>query len=413
MWRVKTMGRRYPHVWGLTALVLALVAQPIHASPTSSGLEDKAGLNPTVMARLDSAIEAAIAAGATPGAALAVVRHGQVVRLRGYGRTDWDPTSPPVTDSTLYDLASLTKVVGTTTAAMILVRQGRLALDRPIWHYLSWWPRTGRQGRITVRQLLRHTSGLPAGMEIWKGRGSRTARLHRLAHARVRYPPGTTRVYSDVGMILLGAVIEQVAGARLDEFLAREVFGPLAMTDTRFNPLHPRAGSPIHLARIAPTELDPRRGLVHGTVHDLNAAVLGGVAGHAGLFSSVRDLARFGEAVLDGIEGRPSLLAERISFTTMLKRGPRTGMPLGWDIPEGPHSAAGSYFPISSIGHTGFTGTSIWIDPEHDLFVVLLTNRIDPSAANQKHQELRQEVHDLVQLSIEDQIVGKRVDAQQ
>lgn len=369
-----------------------------------------AGFNSTKLARVDSVIRHAIAEGASPGAALVVGRHGKLVRLRGYGRTDWDPFAPHVTDSTLYDLASLTKAMGTATVAAQLVREGRLRLDTPIHRYLDAWPARGLHGLITVRHLLAHTSGLPAGHDIWTGTHTRNERVAQLAKLRVHTRPGRTRNYSDVGMILLGAIIEDVVGARLDAVLQTRLFGPLGMADTRFNPLrYDSHRGAFSLTSIAPTEVDTyvRRSLVHGVVHDLNAWALDGVAGHAGLFSSARDMATYGQMILDATRGAETPIFERGAFASWIRQR-SFGRPLGWDVPTGPTSSAGRYFSRASIGHTGFTGTSLWIDPERDLFVVLLTNRLNPSARNQKHVQLRRDVHDLVQLAIADATVTSR-----
>jgi CubicO group peptidase (beta-lactamase class C family) len=361
-----------------------------------------AGFSSAALARVDSAIAGAIRNGASPGAALAVGRGGMMVRLRGYGRTDWLTGAPLVTDSTIFDLASLTKPVGTATAAMLLMHEGLLDANLPIHSYLRNWPKTGPHARITVRHLLNHNSGLPAGLNLFTGVGTRQDRIERIATARLQSTPGTTRVYSDVGMILLASIVEELAGTRLDWFLEQRVFSPLAMHDTRFNPLSEVWDSPFERARIAPTELDMtvRRRHLHGEVHDRNAAALDGVAGHAGLFSSARDLSLFAQAILDATRGQPTQFAADGGFARLLSRDPAVNRPLGWDTPNGARSPAGDYFSATSFGHTGFTGTSIWIDPDQDLFVVLLTSRLNPSATNQKHLALRREVHDLVHLAL-------------
>jgi CubicO group peptidase (beta-lactamase class C family) len=369
------------------------------------------GLDPFRLALVDSVIERALADGASPGAALVVGRHGRLVRLRGYGRVDWSPFSPHVTDSTLYDLASLTKAMATATVAAQLVREGRLALDAPIHGYLRAWPGWGQYGRITARHLLGHTSGLPPGADLWPGARTRDERIASLARLPVRHEPGTHRQYSDVGMILLAAVLEAVTGSRLDDLLQVRVLEPLAMNDTRFNPLMPRPGSGgFTLAQIAPTELDlrVRRALVHGVVHDLNAWALDGVAGHAGLFSSARDMAAFGQVLLDAAHGLETPVFGEGEFAEWLEHERAFDRPLGWDVPTGPNSSAGQYFTSASFGHTGFTGTSLWVDPVRDVFVVLLTNRLNPSARNQGHVQLRRDVHDLVQLAIADMLVVRR-----
>jgi serine-type D-Ala-D-Ala carboxypeptidase len=372
---------------------------------------ESVGLDPARLALVDSAIGRALHEGAAPGAALVVGRHGRLVRLRGYGRLDWAPFAPFVTDSTLFDLASLTKAMGSATVAAQLVREGRLDLDLPIHDYLRSWPGWGMYGLITARHLLAHTSGLPPGTDLWPGARSRDERIASLARLPVRHRPGTYRQYSDVGMILLGAVLEAVTGSRLDDLLQGRVFEPLAMHDTRFNPLLPRTDrGPFTLAQIAPTELDlrVRRTLVHGVVHDLNAWALDGVAGHAGLFSSARDMAAFGQALLDAAHGLETAVFQEGEFAAWLAAERAFGRPLGWDVPTGPNSSAGQYFTAASFGHTGFTGTSIWVDPERDIFVVLLTNRLNPSARNQRHVQLRRDVHDLVQLAIADMVVVRR-----
>ena len=416
------------------------------------------GFSSARLARLDATIEAAIRNGATPGAALAIGRHGSIVRLRGYGRLTYASDAPAVSDSTIFDLASLTKVVGTTTAIMTLVQQGRLDLDIPIHQYLSLWPSEGGHARITLRHLLTHTSGLPAGADLWTTAG-REAKISRIGRMRLAAPPGTRTMYSDLGMIVSGAVVESVTGERLDDFLERTVFAPLRLRETLFNPAKHMvpdqtrlsSATPIVLAvhrrslffepfalltqwtqhapvrvfarvdesnqtrwldrsLIAPTEYDRDRGAaLRGVVHDRNAASLGGVAGHAGLFSSARDLAVFAQLMLDAARHQvdpPFATAPTVDL--FLARSGRSRRALGWDMPTG-RSSAGEYFAASSFGHTGFTGTSIWIDPERDLYVVLLTNRVYPTAKNDKHLALRRAVHDEVQLAIDDEPVVTRV----
>jgi CubicO group peptidase (beta-lactamase class C family) len=400
----------------------AASARLLHAAVSGAGLEtalpasgevppESVGLDPARLALVDSAILRAVEDSAAPGVALAIGRYGRLVRLRGYGRIDWHPLSPAVTDSTLFDLASLTKAMGTATVAMQLVREARLDLDMPISRYLPSWPGWGMYGQITCRHLLAHTSGLPPGTNLRPRGRNREERIASLAQLKVRYRPGTHRQYSDVGMILLGAVLERVTGSRLDDLVHVRVLAPLAMGDTRFNPLAPLADrSSFTLARIAATEQDSRvrHTLVHGVVHDLNAWALDGVAGHAGMFSSARDMAVFAQALLDAAQGYDTPIFPAGSFLAWTQRERAFGRPLGWDVPTGESSAAGEYFSSASIGHTGFTGTSIWVDPERDLFVVLLTNRLNPSARNRRHIQLRRDVHDLVQLAIADMVVARR-----
>ncbi|HET9984179.1 MAG TPA: serine hydrolase domain-containing protein [Longimicrobiales bacterium] len=376
------MPRAFPA--SIALLALGLLAGPASAEPHKGS--DR-------FARVDSIIEAAIRDGATPGAALAIGRRGAPPLMRAYGRIDWDPESARVTDSTLYDLASLTKVVGTTTAAMMLVQQRRLKLDAPVWRYLSQWPRKGAKGRITIRQLLLHKSGLAEGAELWWIPGSRAERLRWIASRPLASKPGTRTLYSDLGMIVLGSVIERITHTRLDGFLDARVFQPLGMRDTKFNPLNPRNGSPFDLARIAPTELDTsiRNKHLQGEVQDLTAAALGGVAGHAGLFSSIRDLSRFAQVILTGASGKDTKILRASTIERFLAARPGTDRTLGWEL-------AGDDRPFSkvAVGHTGYTGTSIWIDPRRGYYVVLLTNRVDPTAANRKHLALRKAVNEAV-----------------
>jgi CubicO group peptidase (beta-lactamase class C family) len=429
---------------GARILALAVTAAAVFSQPVAAeglrkneGSESEAGFNSEGLARVDSMIEAAIRGEATPGAALAIGRHGELVRMRGYGRLSWDPNDAAVNDSTLYDIASLTKVVGTTSAIMVLVERGELDLDAPIYHYLAAWPTEGDHGRITLRHLLNHTSGLPAGADLWTTAGH-AEKIARIARMRLMNAPGLVTTYSDLGMIVVAEIIEVVTNEPLDEFLYREVFEPLGMSDTRFNPRQflpqslPRATplislpalsaffepfqliaawtpalpsreSQVDVSRIAPTE----RGVPRGFVHDRNAAAFDGVTGHAGLFSSLRDLAIFASSMLQALHGEdlPFVSAETVKmFMTPSGDAERA---LGWDVARG-RSSSGDYFSESAVGHTGFTGTSIWIDPKRDVFVVLLTNRLHPSAANQKHVALRRAVHDAVQLAINDQIVTAR-----
>jgi CubicO group peptidase (beta-lactamase class C family) len=444
------------------ALVLVMMAGPAITAPVLAGgtrgetRPELVGFASERLARLDSTIEEAIRNGAAPGAALAIGRRGELVRLRGYGRLTYASNAPVVTDSTLFDLASLTKVVGTTTAIMKLVDQGRLDLDLPIVQYLRSWPSQGPNSGITLRHLLTHTSGLPAGADLWTTSG-REAKISRIARMRPVSEPGVRTVYSDLGMIVSAAVVESVTGERIDDYLQREVFEPLLLRETIYNPsdrmlMNPGTLAPIivsavarsmffsplsiladwseaegapaplferthvdgrlfDLTQIAPTEFSQSRGApLQGVVHDRNAASFDGVAGHAGLFSSARDLAVFAQVMLNAAaHDMDSKIARAATIDLFVSRSPGTLRALGWDLAAG-RSSAGSYFPATSFGHTGFTGTSIWIDPEHDIFVVLLTNRVFPTASNQKHIALRRAVHDAVELAVADEVVEARGD---
>ena len=354
----------------------------------------EAGFSERLMPSLDSIVEAAIADRASPGAAIALGRNGRVVASRGYGRTDWAQGAPAVTDSTLYDLASLTKVVATTTAAMILEEEGRLDLDRAVAHYLPAFNAPDKAS-ITPRMLLAHNSGMRSYHVLYREAKGRDEYLKAINARPLAHPPGTHTEYIDWNLILLQLVVERVTGEPLDEFLHKRVFGPLAMRETRFNP-------PESLrARVAPTEVQAfRGGQVWGVVHDENAWSLGGVAGHAGLFSSARDLAVFATMMLNGGEygGVRILRPETIARWTR-RQAAGSSRALGWDTPYR-GSSAGRFFSASSFGHTGFTGTSIWMDPESRVFVVLLTNRINPTRDNPKLGPLRRALADAVRRSV-------------
>ncbi|MEN8376846.1 MAG: glycoside hydrolase family 3 N-terminal domain-containing protein, partial [Gemmatimonadota bacterium] len=364
---------------------------------------EEVGLAADGLAAVDSTVEAWIARGAAPGAALAVGRRGRLVRLRGYGHLDWAPGAPAVDDSTIWDLASLTKTLATTTAVMMLADAGDVELDAPLRRYLSEWPAAGPLAPVSLRNLLRHDSGLPAFERLWLTPGASERPVRAIAALDPAYERGERTVYSDLGPILVGKVIERVSGLGLDEFVRRYVIGPLSLRETGFSP--EQTAFPCQcLQRVAPTEVDRAggRGHVRGSVHDPNAFALGGVAGHAGLFSSARDLAVLAQFVMDRgrFAGRELVRSSTVE-TFVRTQGPGTTRALGWDTPS-ERSSAGDLFSERSFGHTGFTGTSLWFDPDQDLFVVLLTNRINPSAANRMIFDLRRDVHDAVQRAIVD-----------
>jgi len=381
------------------------------------------GMDPGAVEALDSLILGALAEGASPGAALAVGRHGKLVRLRGYGRLDWGPHAPPATPESIWDLASVTKVSAATTAAMVLAESGRLDLDAPVVTYLPWWGAGDpRKGSVTARQLLLHRAGLPPFRPFYAQMEGREAFKEAIGNLPLDYAPGDSTVYSDIGLMTVAFMVEELTGTELDAFLRDRVWGPLGMRDTDFRP------DPALLPLIAPTEVDTvfRFTHVHGAVHDENAYAMGGVAGHAGLFSSARDLAVLAQTLLDGGAAaactgeagsgvpcsapRPGPV--RIAAPTSVELFTRrhdgaSSRALGWDTPA-PGASAGDYLSARAFGHTGFTGTSIWVDPELDLFVVLLTSRTNPTRANTRHIPLRRAVHDAAARAITDFPVGAR-----
>ncbi len=345
---------------------------------------------------LDSIMTAGISGGAAPGGSLAVGRYGKVVHMKGYGRLDTAQTSSAVDENTIYDLASLTKVIATTTASMILEEQGLLDLDKTVASYLPGFNAPDK-ATITVRMIVTHRGGLEAFAPLFKTFKGREQYLEQINARPLKSTPGTETVYSDWDMILQQLIIERITGEPLDRYVDEHVFKPLGMMSTMFRP------DASLLGRIAPTEIDTARGgLMHGRVHDENADAMGGVAGHAGLFSTARDLSIFAQMLLNGgsYNGTRIVKPETLArWTAPQSRG--SSRALGWDTPS-KGSSSGSYFSPRSFGHTGFTGTSIWIDPERGLYVILLTNRVDPTRDNNKHVPLRRAVADAAQKSIID-----------
>ncbi|OFV91236.1 MAG: hypothetical protein A3H28_13360 [Acidobacteria bacterium RIFCSPLOWO2_02_FULL_61_28] len=372
-------------------------------------------LNPERFEQARAVLRTAVEQRAFPGAVLAVGHQGKLAVLP-LGRLTYADDASAVAPDTIYDLASLTKVVATTTAAMILVERGLLPLDRPVAFYLPDFiepydtaadPLWAARGEVTVRHLLAHTSGLPAYEQFFLRAREKSHVIEEALALPLEEAPGRKTLYSDVGFILLGEIIERASKQSLDVFCEKEIFAPLGMKDTRFNPPQPV------WERIAPTEQDNefRKRLVRGEVHDENAWVMGGVAGHAGLFGTAGDLASFCRMMLAGGKAPSEDAAQIVQPATIAEftrawppvRSFGVGRPaaessprgLGWDKPSEP-SSCGRHFSAASYGHLGFTGTSLWIDPEKDWFVILLTNRVHPSRTNEAIRQVRPAVHDAV-----------------
>jgi CubicO group peptidase (beta-lactamase class C family) len=304
--------------------------------------------------------------------------------------------------STLFDLASLTKVIGTTAAVMALVDEGRIRLDAPVYRYLPQF-RGGGRGDVTVWNLMTHTGGLPAGDDLYGQSADPDAALQLVYRTDLVYPPGTKMVYSDFGMILMAELVRRRTGEPVDRFVARRVFVPLGMQSTMYRP------PLVWWDRTVPSALRSERPyVIREVVHDGNAFRLGGVAGHAGLFSTARDLAVYAQTLLNlGAYGDRRIWSARTvrQFTTrQLKVETRA---LGWDTPA-KRSSAGDWFSSRSFGHTGFTGTSIWIDPDRDLFVILLTNRVYDGGTEGQILALRSAVSDAAVRAITDMTVTPR-----
>ena len=344
-------------------------------------------------------LDQAVATGAFPGGVVAV-GYGDNVAVHPFGRFTYENNSPAVNAETMYDLASLTKVVATTTAIMLLEEDHRIDINSPVARYLPEWmnaaakdPNPAWRAKVTVRNLLLHDSGLPAHKKFYEEVDGKEKVIARVIAEPLVSEPGTKVEYSDLGFMLLGEIIERLTGQDLDAFAKDEIFEPLGMAHTMFEP-------PKSLRKLIPPEeknAEGREGLIQGEVHDGNAFAMDGVSGHAGLFSTAGDLAIFAQMMLNGGIYAQHRLLERSTideFTARVQIG-SSARAIGWDVPVEP-SSSGEYFSSHSFGHTGFTGTSIWIDPEKELFVILLTNRVYPTAENIKIRQVRPILHDAV-----------------
>jgi len=374
--------------------------------PTGDGLPAKApsavGMSAARLANIDRVIERGIRAGGYPGAAVVVGRKGAAVWEKGFGRLGWaGDAGSVVPERTIYDLASLTKVVGTTTAVMILFDEGKLHLDDRVVQYIPEFG-GGAKDNVTIRMLLEHRSGLPAGRDLWRMASTPEEARAAVISTPLFAPPGQYVEYSDLGADMLGFVVEAVSGEKLDQFLQTRVFGPLGMSDTRFRPDGSLRG------RIAPTELNPPRGYpLRGEVHDENAYALGGVAGHAGLFSTASDLAVFAQMLLNGGSYNGTRIVADSTVKLFTRRAASTRA-MGWDTCGGKGSC-GTYLSPTAYGHTGFTGTSLWIDPEREMFVVLLTNRVHDARARRPAKvisDVRADLADAAALAVTDSDQG-------
>jgi CubicO group peptidase (beta-lactamase class C family) len=393
----------------LAIITLAACASGAAQGTPSSGAASAAATpaarpTPDVRTALRDTLQAILDRGvvdsAFPGAIAVIGNHDGPIVTVAAGHLDWAP-SPVPDERTLWDLASLTKVVGMTSAMMQLVEQGKVDLDAPVQRYLPEWQGPNKD-KVTVRDLITHRSGLPAFKTYYKLNLSPDSTLKLFMNTPLDTLPGVRMVYSDIGAILLGKIVERVSGQTLDKYLAEHVFRPLGMFDTQYRP------DSSLLPRIAPTERDPWRGrLVHGEVHDENAYALGGVSGHAGLFSTAHDLSRLAEAYLNGgeIEGVRFAKASTIRQFTTVEDSTFSSRALGWDTPSD-RSSAGHFIRRPAFGHTGFTGTSLWIAPQHDLYVLLLTNRVNPTREHNGIGRVRVQVADAAMRALHPDVVA-------
>ncbi|HET9402503.1 MAG TPA: serine hydrolase, partial [Candidatus Acidoferrales bacterium] len=388
------------------------VSIPDAKPPLKIGAGIKIAANPMTLAAIDSAesaklsrayalLDGGVADGAFPGGVIAVGHNGTFAS-HAFGRLTYDTKSAKVMADTVYDAASLTKPVVTTTLAAQFVEAGRMQLDAPISVLLPEWLTAAKdkssaqidwRKRVTLRNLLTHTSGLPGHVDYFANSKSEHDIVERAITEPLMYEPGTKSEYSDLDFMLLGEMIERLTGRTLDSLAAEKIFAPIGMRDTSFNP------SAKMKSRIAPTENDTafRKEQVRGEVHDENAWAMGGVAGHAGLFTTAGDLAAFAQMMLNGgiYAHHRVLRRSTVEDFTEAQAVSAKARTLGWMAPT-ENSSSGRYFSAESFGHTGFTGTSLWIDPKKDLFVALLTNRVYPTRENDKLAKLRPAIHDAV-----------------
>ena len=382
------------------------------APDPSSPLLESFDRQDKIFASAFSILQKAITQQAFPAVSVAITHRSRLIARKALGRFTYESSSVelkagapflasfarsgdfPVQPATLFDLASLTKVVATTTTAMLLYERGLLDLDAPVSAIVPEFTHDAakdpRRHEVTLRMLLAHSSGLPAYEKLYLNAHTRAELLQAAFSTPLAVNPATRTAYSDIGFIVLGIALERLADESLDRFCQREIFAPLAMTNTTFNP-------PAEIrARIPPTADDQtfRHRIIQGEVYDENASVLGGVAPHAGLFSTAEDLAKFAHALLNA--GRPILRPETVAlFTHRESAPPGTSRALGWDTPSTP-SQSGKYFSQNSYGHLGYTGTSLWIDPTRQLSVTLLTNRTWPDCSNQEIKQVRSKFHDAI-----------------
>ncbi len=388
----------------MLALLVALGLAPCCLAGLPEAKPEAVGFDPARLARVDDAIARAIGEKKVPGAVVLVGRRGKVVLAKAFGRRSVEPMGEPMTRDTVFDMASLTKPVATAASVMALLERGKFRLGDKVVAYLPELKGNGKDG-ITIEQLLRHRSGLIPDDPISDYAEGPEAAWRKIGDLKPVETPGEAFLYSDVGFLILGRLVEKVSGQPLDEFARGALFDPLGMVDTGFRPVGGPPDEPTPVSRIAPTEREGGR-MLRGVVHDPRSRALGGVAGHAGLFGTADDLAAFAQMLLDGgkgLEGKrvlSPLTVRAMVDPGLTPEGQRRG--LGWDVETSFSGPRGSLFGPSSFGHTGFTGTSLWVDPETETFVILLTSRLHPDGKGASPGALRAEVATLVASAIID-----------
>jgi CubicO group peptidase (beta-lactamase class C family) len=335
-----------------------------------------------------------------PGAVLAITHSGKLIALKAMGRFTYDLDSPRVQADTVFDLASVTKVAATTAACMVLYERGQLNLDQPLVEVLPEFSGAGsekndpRRDQVTFRMLLAHSSGLPAYVKLFETAQNKEELLRQALEVPLAADPGSQAAYSDIGFILLGEALERITGETLDGFCRREIFSPLGLSRMRYLP--PEDWRPL----IPPTQQSqPQRPyIIQGEVNDENAFIMGGVAGHAGCFGTADDVSIYAHCLLQAtkVGGRQLVGAKTVEIFTRREDSPAgSSRALGWDTPSQP-SQSGKYFSMRAYGHLGYTGTSLWIDPERQLSVTLLTNRTWPDRSSQVIKQMRPLIHDAI-----------------
>jgi CubicO group peptidase (beta-lactamase class C family) len=364
---------------------------------------------------VEEAFQEAVTQGSFPGAVVLVAKGEEVVFERAFGLRSLLPEKAPMEVDTIFDLASLTKPLATAAAVMVLIKEKKFTLEDRVTRFFSNFSVFGK-GHVTFRHLLAHCSGLPAWKPYYEeivrdekagkvnfmaSRAAKSYVFERIHREKPLSEPGSQSLYSDLGFMLLGEVVEEISGWTLDRFCQERIFKPLELRSIAFIDLTELRARRLRPAKeiIAPTESCPfRKRIVWGEVHDENAYAMGGVAGHAGLFSSAREIHRFLARLRRCLLGKDSFFPTPLvrEFLTRDKTVPESTHALGWDTPSPDHSASGSSFSPDTVGHLGFTGTSIWWDLEKDCSVILLTNRIHPSRTNDKIKSFRPHIHDLI-----------------
>lgn len=358
----------------LLLLVLLWTPEAILAEHLPTGQPAELGISPERLARLDNVIQASIDAKETPGAVVLVARHGKTVYRKAFGLRSREPKIESLTVDSIFDVASLTKVIATATSIMILVEEGKIALNEPVSDFIPKFARRGKE-KVTLLHLLTHHSGLRPDLDLdpkWKG--YRKA-IDLACRERLVADPGEQFIYSDINYVLLGDIVRRVSGLGLDEFAAQRIFKPLGMADTGFLP------SPARKERLVPTILRDGE-MLRGKVHDPTAARMGGVAGNAGVFSTADDIAVWAQMLLNGGSYRGVRILSPLGALKMsTPQEPRSSPDwrgAGFDIETRFSTVRGDLFPTGSFGHTGYTGTSVWMDPYTETIVILFTSRLHP-----------------------------------